>query len=311
MATINQPINYLVVHCSASKPSMFVDAAVIDRWHRARGFLKIGYHYVILRDGSVQKGRQDTEIGAHVEGHNTGSLGICLVGGLNDKTDKPENNFTPEQFSALSKLINQLLTVHPKAIVQGHRDFPDVHKACPCFDVKPWWKTASQTKYEINMTTPVQRLGATIGSTFNVLIQTGFFKKGEVIALILDDGTDCPRFRNEATKTSGYAELSSLELIPSDPVAAAKKALEAAQETYNKLKAEAAAAIKVTPKDLVNFAILRFKQDNTLRLVIVRNDVVELLNKYGHTMTTDRITSPWLSDNYEKANLTAKDFFNV
>lgn len=118
---------------------MKVDASVIDRWHRQRGFLKIGYHYVILRNGEVQKGREDTEIGAHVEGHNTGSLGICLVGGLNEVSGKAENNFTPEQFAALTDLLSKLSQEHPGSIVLGHRDFPDVHKDCPCFPAREWW----------------------------------------------------------------------------------------------------------------------------------------------------------------------------
>lgn len=149
----HSPIKYLVVHCSASKPKTFVDASVITRWHLDRGFLKIGYHYVILRDGTVQKGRKDSEVGAHVEGHNTGSLGICLVGGLNDTTGKPENNFTVEQFDSLAKLLQKLSTDHPKAEVLGHRDLsPDTNgngrvdkaewlKFCPCFEVKQWWNS--------------------------------------------------------------------------------------------------------------------------------------------------------------------------
>jgi len=153
----SSPIKYLVVHCSASKPKTPVDVATITRWHLDRGFLKIGYHYVILRDGTVQKGRKDSEVGAHVAGRNTGSLGICMVGGLNDTTGKAENNFTVEQFDSLATLLTQLTGVHPKAEVLGHRDLsPDTNgngkvdkhewvKVCPCFDTREWWETI-QTK---------------------------------------------------------------------------------------------------------------------------------------------------------------------
>lgn len=121
--------------------------------HIQRGFNKIGYHYVILRDGTVQKGRQDSEVGAHVAGKNTGSLGICLVGGLNDTTGKAENNYTVEQFASLSALLNKLTSDHPNANVVGHRDLsPDLNKdgkitsnewmkECPCFEVREWWAT--------------------------------------------------------------------------------------------------------------------------------------------------------------------------
>lgn len=136
---MNKVIKNLVVHCSASRPKLFVDAAVIERWHRQRGLLKIGYHYVVLRDGTVQKGRLDTEVGAHVAGHNSGSLGICMVGGLNDTTGKPENNFTDKQFDSLKVLLTKLKDSHPEAVILGHRDFPDVAKDCPCWSVIPWW----------------------------------------------------------------------------------------------------------------------------------------------------------------------------
>lgn len=133
-------IKFLTVHCSATKPSVHVDAKVINRWHLARGFRKIGYHFVIRRDGVVEKGRDITEIGAHVAGHNTGNLGICLAGGLNEETGKPENNYTDDQFAALAELLIDLKKQFPKTTIKGHRDFPGVKKDCPCFDVRTWLK---------------------------------------------------------------------------------------------------------------------------------------------------------------------------
>lgn len=134
----NTPVTALTVHCSASKPSQKVDAKVIDRWHRLRGFAKIGYHYVILRDGNVETGRTLDEVGAHVEGKNTGNLGICLVGGVNEE-GKSEANFTDDQYHSLAVLLEQLLKQFPKAEIKGHRDWPGVRKDCPCFNVKDWW----------------------------------------------------------------------------------------------------------------------------------------------------------------------------
>ncbi len=139
----NTPITKLAVHCSASPPNVYVDAAVIDRWHRQKGWFKIGYHYVIKRDGTVETGRKEEEIGAHVEGHNTGSLGICVVGGVNAK-GKAEANFTPEQYASLERLLKDLLKKYPKAEILGHRDFPGVKKDCPSFDVKAWWAARTE-----------------------------------------------------------------------------------------------------------------------------------------------------------------------
>lgn len=132
-------VHYIAVHCSASRPSVYVDAKVIDRWHRERGFLKIGYHFVIKRDGTVEKGRELDEIGAHVYGYNTKSVGVCLAGGL-DEEGKPQDNFTHDQYAALGQVILELRKKFPGAVTQGHRDFPNVHKDCPCFDVRTWLK---------------------------------------------------------------------------------------------------------------------------------------------------------------------------
>jgi len=118
---------------------MDVGAYEIDRWHRQKGYFRIGYHFVIRRDGTIEKGRALDEIGAHVQGYNNKSIGICMVGGT-DPQGRPENNFTPEQFDKLKFLLQALTADYPKAIVQGHRDFPGVKKDCPCFDVKKWWE---------------------------------------------------------------------------------------------------------------------------------------------------------------------------
>jgi len=128
---------FIAIHCSATPPSLDVGVKEIDRWHKERGFLGVGYHRVVRRDGTCEQGRPDDQVGAHVEGFNSVSIGVCLVGGVDDK-GKPENNFTPEQFSALKTVIKELTRKYPGAIVQGHRDFPHVAKDCPSFDVTEW-----------------------------------------------------------------------------------------------------------------------------------------------------------------------------
>jgi N-acetylmuramoyl-L-alanine amidase len=130
---------YIAVHCSATQAKQDVGAVDIDRWHRARGFTCIGYNYVIRRDGDLEIGRPELQIGAHVEGFNSVSLGVCMVGGINAQ-GKPENNFTEAQFKTLEKLLRDLRKRYPTAIIQGHRDFPKVNKACPSFSVTDWVK---------------------------------------------------------------------------------------------------------------------------------------------------------------------------
>ncbi|MGL5917803.1 MAG: N-acetylmuramoyl-L-alanine amidase, partial [Cetobacterium sp.] len=113
---------YIIVHCSATSPSMaHVDAKEIDRWHRQRGWLKIGYHFVIRRDGFQQIGRDLNEIGAHAKGHNHHSIGICLVGGVKEDKVTPEDNFNESQRETLYRLLLKLRAAYPKAEIITHR----------------------------------------------------------------------------------------------------------------------------------------------------------------------------------------------
>lgn len=130
---------YIAIHCSATGPKQNIGAADIDKWHRAKGWACIGYHRVIKRDGTVEQGRADDVIGAHVENWNSVSIGICMVGGV-DANDikKAENNFTPAQFESLKKVLHELVGKYPGVTIQGHKDFPKVAKACPSFDVAEW-----------------------------------------------------------------------------------------------------------------------------------------------------------------------------
>lgn len=137
---LRKKTSFLVIHCSATRAIQDIGVKEIARWHRDLGWSGCGYHFVIRRSGRVEAGRPVDDVGSHVQGQNATSVGVCLVGGLNDKTFKPENNFTPQQWASLKKLVSDLTKKYPKAKVLGHRDFPGVQKACPCFSAKVWAK---------------------------------------------------------------------------------------------------------------------------------------------------------------------------
>jgi N-acetyl-anhydromuramyl-L-alanine amidase AmpD len=132
-------IDYIVIHCAATKPSMDVPIERVKKWHLDRGWSDIGYHYYITRDGEIHKGRKLSTIGAHVRGYNKNSIGICYEGGINE-SGEPEDNRTKVQKKSLLKVVQILKFVFSNAIVQGHRDFPNVNKACPSFDAKNEYK---------------------------------------------------------------------------------------------------------------------------------------------------------------------------
>jgi N-acetyl-anhydromuramyl-L-alanine amidase AmpD len=142
-------INLIVVHHSASPPSVDLTAQQIDRMHRLeRGWLRIGYHFVIRRNGTVENGRPLSMVGAHATGFNANSIGICLVGGI-DSRGQPEHNYTSVQMEALRKLVGSLRTQFPTVRVCGHSDVnPKSKPHCPMFDVKVWAAQEGFLAYE-------------------------------------------------------------------------------------------------------------------------------------------------------------------
>ena len=127
-------INLIVVHCSATRCDRPFPVTALIRCHADRfGFT--GYHYYITRNGRTYQTRHEQLIGAHAKGYNEHSLGVCYEGGLN-KQGKPADTRTKAQKQALLKLLRRLKKEHPQAQILGHRDLPDVKKACPCFDAK-------------------------------------------------------------------------------------------------------------------------------------------------------------------------------
>ena len=128
-------IKNIIVHCSATAEGKDYTVDDITRWHKQRGYATIGYHYVIYRDGSVHEGRNIDTIGAHCEGHNTGSIGICYIGGLASDNKTAKDTRTDAQEKALVDLVKKLKDMYlltPEAI-HGHYEF--ANKACPSFRI--------------------------------------------------------------------------------------------------------------------------------------------------------------------------------
>ena len=127
-------ITEIIIHCTATPAGRETTVADVRRWHKARGFADIGYHYLIYIDGSVHEGRPIEKVGAHCLGHNAHSIGVCYVGGLTEDGKHPCDTRTPEQRDALLALLKELKDKFPNATIHGHREF--ANKTCPCFDVQ-------------------------------------------------------------------------------------------------------------------------------------------------------------------------------
>lgn len=126
-------INRIIVHCTATPEGRDVTVGEVRAWHLARGWSDIGYHYLITLNGTVEVGRPESKVGAHVSGHNKDSIGIAYAGGMDKAYKNPKDTRTTEQKEALIWLIDELKKRYPGSTVHGHNEYSS--KACPSFDV--------------------------------------------------------------------------------------------------------------------------------------------------------------------------------
>jgi N-acetylmuramoyl-L-alanine amidase len=130
----------IILHMAFTTPQMDIGAVEIRRWHLARNFADIGYHYIIRRDGSVETGRDLNRVGAHTLGHNNDSIGIVMVGGKHPTKDEVQVNFTSAQWRSLERLVKDLMLQYETITdISGHKD--NIPTKCPGFDVRSWAST--------------------------------------------------------------------------------------------------------------------------------------------------------------------------
>ena len=125
-------IDEIIIHCSATKAGRPFDGEDIESWHKARGFCQCGYHFVVTLEGQIQGMRPTFYVGAHCEGHNKNSIGVCYIGGLDRVTGEPKDTRTEAQRESLEVLLKHLCRKYAIKRISGHRDY--AAKACPCFD---------------------------------------------------------------------------------------------------------------------------------------------------------------------------------
>ena len=153
-------INRIIIHCAATKEGVDYDVNDIRRWHLANGWADVGYHYVIKLNGDIEEGRPLEKAGAHTQGYNQDSIGVCYIGGC-DKNGKPKDTRTEAQKNAMFCLVKTLMQKFKVKDVRGHRDYsPDKNKdgkitpnewikACPSFEVSEWMKKTGLDKIKL------------------------------------------------------------------------------------------------------------------------------------------------------------------
>ena len=126
-------VSYIIIHCTATRETLDYTPEQLKHDHLARGFIDVGYHFYIRKDGTVTQHRRLNEVGAHCRPFNRCSIGVCYEGGL-DANGKPKDTRTLKQRASLIALVLDLHRQFPKAVIRGHNEMPGATpKACPCF----------------------------------------------------------------------------------------------------------------------------------------------------------------------------------
>ena len=146
---ISRPLSEVVIHATETPTDKDIGAIEINNIQSQLGHDGIGYHYVIRRDGRLQRGRPPDRVGDHTSanGHDKFSLGIVLVGGINVATgdvdalgNRSSSSFTREQYTTLERFLQAFYSRYPGANVFGHNDL-DAEEEDPYFDVQEYVET--------------------------------------------------------------------------------------------------------------------------------------------------------------------------
>lgn len=131
-------IEYIAVHCTATAQTATV-SSIQNYWRKNLGWKMPGYHFIVKPDGEIVKLLDVSEISNGVKGWNSKTINISYIGGIDSK-GKPKDTRTDAQKKSLLLKLKELKKQFPNAVIQGHRDFPKVAKACPSFDAKTEYK---------------------------------------------------------------------------------------------------------------------------------------------------------------------------
>lgn len=135
---MKRKIKNIVIHCTGTDIKAKVDS-IKSYWKDKLGWKRPGYHYIIDYLGNVHQLLAESKVSNGVKGHNSESLHISYIGGI-DFEGKPYDTRSYAQELSMFDLIIKLSVKYPEATILGHRDFKGVSESCPSFDVKTWLK---------------------------------------------------------------------------------------------------------------------------------------------------------------------------
>ena len=136
-------IKRIFVHCTAGPQTQTV-AEIQKYWKTVNKWTSPGYHYIIKPDGEIVPLQPEDKPSNGVAGYNSTSINVCYIGGV-DKQGRPVDNRTEAQKESLRKILKELKTRYPDAVIMGHReiwgaDAKNWKKMCPCFNAGEEYK---------------------------------------------------------------------------------------------------------------------------------------------------------------------------
>lgn len=232
--TAKRQVTEIIVHHTDTYENQHVDAYDVDQWHKSRKtdpFSEIGYHFLILRNGEIQVGRNIDKIGAHAKtgGHNTYSIGIAFVGGIkgsskNAGTERSAATFSEEQWVAFEIFCKTAIKRWPDINFLGHRDTDPMRRTDPEFDVVSYIKarfnhdnvaTAATTPVDPSTKTKTASPTPSASSTetnSGTAIELGDAVPDEQITIITDQGIT-------TTTPGGFNQIIDIDALISAAIA--------------------------------------------------------------------------------------------
>lgn len=131
-------INYIAIHCTATQPNA-TKQSILNYWKNTLKWKSVGYHRLIDANGIIHELANYEQVTNGVKGYNSNSIHFSYIGGI-DERGKAKDTRTLKQKESLLYLIKEAKKLYPNAIIQGHKDFKGVVKACPSFEAKNEYK---------------------------------------------------------------------------------------------------------------------------------------------------------------------------
>lgn len=131
---IKREVTELVVHWTETPTNKNIGSEELNDLHVAFGLDGLGYHYVIRRDGTLQRGRPVNIVGQHAptNNHDQRSIGIVFVGGINAPSGTPNldsfisaQSLTRSQLNTFDHICRAFYAVFPGGQIIGHSEIDE------------------------------------------------------------------------------------------------------------------------------------------------------------------------------------------